>query len=1121
MKTENANHKLILSILLLTAVAITSCTKKVDYEAVPTTQKEQNVSKSLFDTSGEYLMAASQQQSSRSAVDAFPFLASDNKRVKLEIGKESLRIVETEKDARFASNDTNTKLVLEIPIEHLQYRCAKDKYGACTNKEEEASDIPWNQKDTVKIKFEAAKSGQLDMLPIMSSATYGENCYEEVSSELIKSDIEADAINFQVKRTFKTRLECVTGEGASSMAEITSDATISAVYHYSLVKLSSVLSKDYKTISYPVSSKDEQSFGFFSTSRTQLDTDNNNTDKSVVQIMNRWNPNRKEIVYYLSDEFAKPENKLVKELTYKTVENLNKGLEISGVNFRINLKDPAGKVPGDIRNSMIVLVEDPVAASVIGYGPQTEDPQTGEIISARTVMFLGTIKKYIKYTYEDILRAKKEAKLAANKSQKSSAPSLAGQLTLSKELVDSAEAKKKSGKTFSLAKMNAAVATKISGKVNSSLEKTSPIGAGVQKSQIEKAIKNYTANRNDEFSGKDLKSKIRYLQFAKNCAMSPNAEAMASAISPKLESQFPDDAKPWTELSDSEKEAATAIILPEIWGVTLIHEMGHNLGLRHNFQGSEDKANFYSNDELTASGIDHAAVSSSVMEYMDDLKALPILGKYDIATLRFGYLRQVEVQAADGSLKTVKVPTTLQDLTADLKAQALEVKDYGYCTDEHLGINAGCKQFDLGTSYTEIAQNLIQGYEDAYNHRNLRDGRANMSLFDDLAYAGRINGIFKELRIMMEVRERIKYRYALDDSAPEWETIEFLKDLKTATLLGGQFMAGVMLVPDTTCAISKADAPNQIIAVMNLKDIDPEAMNCFSASLNSKYLAVGQAGKSFNSKKDPNSTNAYADQIDMRGIWIDKLMATRQLLNRQIGILSMDKNMDSFLNVPELRGGILDAVSGILTNNVVAKVPFKLLDGSTAEFEIGYDLSDSQKIEQSIHPMIARRLGINESGPTKLQQVVAKVLNLQAVDKTGVNVQDNVLADTVTVTRLDALTAVKPGSNDVSALVDNTKYVATKNNTFAFDMITNLSAARVLETVPEARLKVLLAAKTANQKMPVAEIPKEATAEEAKQIVANEKAVWKLSVQAINDFLNQVTKASVYYEETLRILPGT
>ena len=452
-------------------------------------------------------------------------------------------------------------------------------------------------------------------------------------------------------------------------------------------------------------------------------------------------------------------------------------------------------------------------------------------------------------------------------------------------------------------------------------------------------------------------------------------------------------------MNDSEKEQAIAIILPEIWIPTLIHELGHNMGLRHNFEASEDKANFLSQEELARIGVDHEIPFSSVMDYGNDLKTLPVLGKYDIAALRFGYKREVDVRSANGETTTVKVDSTLEELMKSQTKDGAELVAYSYCTDEHVGINAGCKRFDLGTTYTEIVGNMIKDYEAAYTKRNLRDGRSNMSLFDDLTYARRINGIFKDLRVMMEVRERIAVRFELPADAPEWESIEFLKDLKDATVLGGQFMARVLLVPDKTCAIAKAAQPNVLIAVDRLDSIDSSVLSCYDLKLNPAFIVVAEAGKSLNSKKDPNSTNNFMDQIDLRGIWIDKILAAKQLLNRQIGIFSMDHEIDSFLNVPEVRKDILTAVDGLMSNNVINTVEFTLRDGSKAELEIPVELSASQIINKPIHPFISKAMGLDLDGKTQLQKVVAQVVSTNAVDKTKKYLADTAVAQSVEVYR--------------------------------------------------------------------------------------------------------------------------
>ena len=252
MKEQNRKslgHKtLALSFLGLAVLLSLSCTKEVKYEALPVEQKEFVVSKKTLNLNSQFLYSSSQQNGSRSAADAFPFLSGDNKRVKLQLTKDSLDIIEEEKDSRFRDNQTNNKLVLSIPIEHVQFQCAKDRFGECTNKEESATTITWDQRDSIKLNMQSAVSGELQLLPLLSSAEFGENCYSNISSKLVRSEITESSINFQVERTFKTNLDCIPDE-----IESLADLTISAVYHYSLVKLDTVLSKDYVAVQYPVS----------------------------------------------------------------------------------------------------------------------------------------------------------------------------------------------------------------------------------------------------------------------------------------------------------------------------------------------------------------------------------------------------------------------------------------------------------------------------------------------------------------------------------------------------------------------------------------------------------------------------------------------------------------------------------------------------------------------------------------------------------------------------------------------------------------------------------------------------------------------------------------------------
>ena len=74
-----------------------------------------------------------------------------------------------------------------------------------------------------------------------------------------------------------------------------------------------------------------------------------------------------------------------------------------------------------------------------------------------------------------------------------------------------------------------------------------------------------------------------------------------------------------------------------------------------------------------------------------------------------------------------------------------------------------------------------------------------------------------------------------------------------------------------------------------------------------------------NSKKDPDSDNHYADQIDVRGIWIDKLIATKALFQRQLGVSTFDKYTDSFADRQDIVQNMAEMTYSLMMNKVTAE----------------------------------------------------------------------------------------------------------------------------------------------------------------------------------------------------------
>jgi hypothetical protein len=295
-------------ILLLTPVLLLSlaaCTKKLDYK---TEFKEKVQGKDLISTTDVYVYQPSMANSSRTDAGARPYWMGEEKLVKLRWTENALQIVQVEKDPRFQGNSANDKLVISVPVEHIEYRCAPDKYGQCTNKEEKNMEINWMQKSQFKPDFSNMKVTETNLLPMEMEKVFGGKCYSEQASNLLDATIENDAINVRVEKTYHVDLKCLAE--AESLDELLSNSTVTAVFHYSLAKLNSVSSKGYQAAQYP--SEDSRTFGFFTTTTKSLDVDFNNTVFSKGEFINRWNPDRKEIVYYLVDEFNKPENALLK-----------------------------------------------------------------------------------------------------------------------------------------------------------------------------------------------------------------------------------------------------------------------------------------------------------------------------------------------------------------------------------------------------------------------------------------------------------------------------------------------------------------------------------------------------------------------------------------------------------------------------------------------------------------------------------------------------------------------------------------------------------------------------------------------------------------------------------------
>ncbi|OGQ59491.1 MAG: hypothetical protein A3G92_02640 [Deltaproteobacteria bacterium RIFCSPLOWO2_12_FULL_38_8] len=193
---------------------------------------------------------------------------------------------------------------------------------------------------------------------------------------------------------------------------------------------------------------------------------------------------------------------------------------------------------------------------------------------------------------------------------------------------------------------------------------------------------------------------------------------------------------------------------------SLVHELGHNLGLRHNFKGSVDKAHFISEKSKTSSAMDYLSPEDTEEEKP---------GPYDKAALTFAFTGEFDI-----------------------------VENYLYCTDEDTHTDPLCNHWDQGTTALEIATYLSTHYWKDYEKRNNRGKRLHFKNTD-----GSNDRYLQYLlqRYFLPLREFLDYEMHIRNTGMDIkgeplslkEQGNTIKDLHQATLISFKFFRKVLL----------------------------------------------------------------------------------------------------------------------------------------------------------------------------------------------------------------------------------------------------------------------------------------------------------------------------------------
>jgi len=579
--------------------------------------------------------------------------------------------------------DLNSKAALVLPVQWKDYR-TKPEGSNLSLKGEALEERKWNQRQYFEIDF-----------PNLQSASISEG-----KTRLLDVEVDRDYVSFTV-------MNLIGDQGRE-------------------IKYSFLRADDGRLAYQPKISdeKDRRTFGFFTTEKPYVDNWEYYTkdDYRKRVYMNRMNPAQKEIVFHLSTDSPA----WLEDITQMAVKAWDQAFEEALGKNKIHIVYSPDRVSlGDLRYNVIHLVDTLDEDGLLGFGPSIADPETGEIIAASTNIYVNSIQSVAANSVRQYMIDRLEGRIG--KETLSSGPIL----------TDDASPRSSSvGARHALASLPL-----LQGK-HTDFDRLMSTLALTPKERREQAM---MADSDCSFAEQAAMS-ANDRDIQKFCPAIEKIVQTHQSLSFLGESAEQNWESVWESSKDAIRDCSKQITREKLLS-TLIHELGHDFGLRHNFYGSYDKANF--KQITTIFGEKTTAPSSSIMEYTDwGEDRLDEAGPYDIAAIRFGYGNSVELK--DGSFISVGQDSIEKALTSKNRSLS-DLKPYLFCSDEEAssGMDALCRPYDSGTTPDEIVKFFIRQYERSQTLRRYRRALPN-TLPSQTVAKYNFNQVFTPLRAIYD-----------------------------------------------------------------------------------------------------------------------------------------------------------------------------------------------------------------------------------------------------------------------------------------------------------------------------------------------------------------------------------
>ncbi len=667
-----------------------------------------------------------------------------------------------------------------------------------------------------------------------------------------------------------------------------------------------------------LSKEDSYLFGYFPAglSPEQFQMRWRDRDNERHHLMSRFNPDKKQLKVYFP--VGTPDR--FKDWGRQIVKSWSDGFEAIGKANWLVLDESKEVQLGDPRYDIVLNFiwseSDNKTPGLLGYGPGFTDNVTGETLGGTANIFASQMFHSLVGDIRAYIIRKTKVEVEANAAQWTD-PVL--------KVVAAAEG---SRKDF-FASLNDSVGNSENSALHGfAFENVGRNRLGFDVSQMKDLSKaQFYPDVVDQFLSARKLADRKKTKDQGSLQLTCGAATASSATVQDIEKLCPEiveytlklreGASPREDEADFVKACANRLLPANIVAVG-VHEVGHVLGLMHNFKASTDKANFYTKEET---GTREQVESSSVMDYLASGETgLLRVGKYDIAALRFGYMNQVE--NSSGAIQTLKPGSSISESVPDFKK-------FSYCNeyDVHFGNDPLCDRFDKGTSVKEIVDHIVSNY---FLNLSLSQRRYDRSRFvpqSSFAYrlmsVEKLLGIYGEYRYVLskEVLKRSPYfqgitpenyfdkfikplSEAIDSEKQRSNGYSRIEDLRQAALTIESFFYELSFLPDHYCKItsSNKNVPLELVPFSQLREeisaeLGVKVENCRSEaverylSASNRQVASGPQGEfGFDVKSYRLHTN---DELrpDLEALY--DVAGTE--LDRQIGFIAMSARATSSL----------------------------------------------------------------------------------------------------------------------------------------------------------------------------------------------------------------------------------